>query len=202
MRSRPFLRDLRSFLSQPEDLLRAAAELADGPEGFLGDRQHRNLTERFGVTAESASAILGVADYLYVRASNLRMNVTDAVAQIDAVASSVEDPIALDEGRRDALAAILSFKRGYEQAIALGNSTSTGPHFTGINGSWAINLAELSNRETVRFPILSLTISWHDGTGNYHEAFLRMSDHDWERMNEQLKIVAEGRNSVEEILGL
>ena len=202
MRSRPFLRDLGAFLSQPEDLLRAVAELADGQEGFVGDRQHRDLTDRFGVTAEAASAILRIADYLYGRASSLRMGVAEAVVQIEGVASRLESPVSLDEERLAAIAAILSFKRDYEQAIARGKATSTGPHFTDINGSWAVNVAELANGETIRFPILSLTVSWHDGTGSYHEAFVRMLDEDWERLNEQLKTIADGRSSVGDILGL
>lgn len=202
MSSRPFLRDLRSFLSLSEDAIRATAELANGPDGFLGDRQSRELAERSGITADTALAVLRVADYLYLRAANLRMGPAEAVAQIAAVASSMDEPVILAEVHRDAIAAVLSFKSDYERTVAGRNATATGPHFTDVKGSWAVKLAELSNGETIRLPVLSLTITWHDGTGTYHEAFLQMSGRDWEKFNSQMKSVTDGRDAIEEILGL
>ena len=202
MRSRPFWRDLKLFLSQPEEALRAIAELGDSSEGFLGDRQRHDLNERFGIAPDSASEILRVADYLYIRASSLRMNAADAVAQVAAVASRVENPVVLDEGRRDAIAAILSFKSGYERTIATRNITTSGPHFSGVGGSWGVKMAQVSNGETVRIPILSLNVTWRDGVGNQREVFLQLSDRELENLNSQLQELANDRNAIDEILDL
>ena len=202
VRSRPFLRDFKSFLNQPEEVLWAIAELGDSPEGFLGDQQHNELNERFGIALDTASDILRVADYLYVRTGSLRMNAADAVAQVDAVASRVENPVFLDEGRRDAIVAILSFKSGYERTIATRNITASGPHFTGVGGSWGVKMAQVSNGETIRIPILSLNVTWHDGVGNHREVFLQLSDQEWESLNSQLQELDTDRNAINEILDL
>ena len=115
---------------------------------------------------------------------------------------AVENPVVLDEGRRDAIAAILSFKSGYERTIATRNITASGPHFSGVGGSWGVKMVQVSNGETVRIPILSLNVTWRDGVGNQREVFLQLSDRELENLNSQLQELANDRNAIDEILDL
>ena len=196
----PFIRDLRSFLSLSKDVLLAIAEIGNQPEGFTGRQQAQSLNARFGVPVNQAMRDLRIAEHLYIRISELGLDDTDAISQIDSIASQIQDPVTIDDKCRDAIIAVLSFKRDYEVATAAGKALANAPHFIGANGAWGIKPVKIRSGEIIKIPVVTLSIVWHDGTGNNHEAFLQMSDRDWEEFTSKLKGLTDSRKDVDELL--
>lgn len=39
----------------------------------------------------------------------------------------------------------------------------------------------------MRVPVLALSVAWHDGAGNSHEAFVQLSVQDWEALKSEVE---------------
>ena len=195
-----FVRDMRMFLELPARVLFGISEIGDSAEGFDAESQGGILRERFDLGIDSAARALRLAEYIYNRASDLRLEADDAAAQFAAAASNLENPISLDGERKDAVRAILSFKRDYEIARARSaTATSGGPHFIGVNGSWSVKPVRVRNGDVVNVPILAMSVTWHDGSENNHEAFFQMSAEDWEEFKSGIASIDEKREDVEDM---
>ena len=195
-----FVRDLRSFLTQNVEVLQAISDAGGGPNGFTGGSQSRDLNARYSVPINRANDCLRVAEYLYSRVAELELEVDDAVAQIVHIASGLDEPIVVDEQHREAVASILSFKRDFEASKAIQTATSGGPHFIDINGGWAVKPVRIRNGEVIKVPVIALSIIWHDGSGNNHEAFLQMSERDWTAFRGKIEALTSGRGELEALL--
>lgn len=198
--SSAFVRDLQSFFSQSAEVLLAISELGDEPEGFRASGHANVLNERFGVPLGVATVNLHIAAYLYDRAVDSGLNADEAAGQLVSVASGLKDPIEIDVDKRAAIVAILSFKRDYEATMASGKALANSPHFTGVSGSWSVKPVAMSNGEVVRVPVLSLSVTWHDGIGNAKEIFLQMSNRDWAMFNNSINAIDNGRKDIEDLL--
>ncbi len=195
-----FVRDLRSFLSLSEDILLAISDIGEKAEGFTGFEQAQSLKSRFDIPVDQAAAHLQIAEHLYHRVAQSGLDVSDAIAQIDAVASGLQNPVSLDDKRREALSRVLSFKRDYEISTAVGTALADGPHFITVNGSWSVRPVKIRNGEAIRVPIIALSIVWHDSTGTNHETFFQMSEIEWEEFNSKVAAFAENRGEMQAIL--
>ena len=195
-----FVRDMRMFLELPVRVLFGISEIGDSEEGFAAESHGRILRERFELGIDSATRALRLAEYIYNRASDLNLETDDAAAQLAAAASDLENPISVDDERRDAVRAILSFKRDYEITRARNaTATSGAPHFMGVNGSWNVKPVRVRNGEVVKAPILTMNIIWHDGSENSHEAFFQMSAEDWADFQSDIASIEERRKDVEDM---
>ena len=193
-----FARDLRAFLGLPEEALLAVARAEIRPEGFVS--QAVSLNAQFGIPMDEARGSLNIADYLYRRTADLGLAAADAAGQVATAASRMDVPVAVDDKRRNAIAAILSFRRDYEVAIATGKVIAQGPHFAGVNGFWGVKPVQMSNGEAIRVPVVTLSITWHDGLGNDKEAFLQMADRDWEAFTGEIAAISDSRKGIEGLL--
>ena len=195
-----FVRDMRMFLELPVRVLLGISEIGDSAEGFVAESHGRILRERFDLGIDSATRALRIAEYIYNRASNLNLETEDAASQLAAAASSLENPISIDSERKDAVRAILSFKRDYEIARARNvTATSGAPHCIGVNVSWNVKPVRVRNGEVVKVPILTMNVIWHDGSENSHEAFFQMSADDWTDFNAEIASIEEMRKDVEDM---
>ena len=193
-----FVRDMRMFLELPARVLFGISEIGDSAEGFAAESHGRILRERFDLGIDSAARALRFAEYIYNRASDLNLETDAAAAQFAAAASNLENPISIDCERKDAVRAILSFKRDYEIARARSaTATSGGPHFISVNGSWSVKPVRVRNGEVVKVPILAMSVIWHDGSENSHEAFFQMSAEDWAEFKSGIASIEEMREDVE-----
>ena len=194
--SSAFSQDLRSFSILPAEVLLAVAEIGDSQDGFYGNRQTHALSENFGIPHSTAAGVLRIADHFYVRAGSLGITAADAADQIVLAANRMGDSVEVDDIQRGAIETVLSFKRDYEMTLAAGRIMSKGPHFIGSTASWSVGQSRISNGETVSVPILSVSITWHDGVGNNHEAFFQMDDRDLGVLAELLKEIADSRQNI------
>ena len=196
-----FVRDMRSFLELPADVLLAISELGDSPDGFTGHEQARALNNRFNIGVGKIMHDLRYAEYLYERFTELDMEVADAITEISLAASELEEPISIDDSHRMAIEAVLSFKRNYEISKATkGGLTSSAPHFIRANGSWTIKPVKIQPEETIMAPVLTMSIVWHDGAGGRHEAFFQMSDDDWELFSNEMTALSDNRKGLEALI--
>lgn len=193
--SASFLRDLTSFLAMPEDVLMAIAESGGGSEGFRGSNLAQDLRRGWGTPLTEAVGALLIAEHLYRRKIDLNISIDDAVEQLAIVASDMEPPIHIDEKHREAIAAVLSFKREYEVSLATSKAVVEGPHYVGANGSWGVKSVPISSGEVVQIPVLSFSIIWHDGAENHHEMFLQMVDRDWEDFTGKINALSDSRGN-------
>ena len=129
-----------------------------------------------------------MADHLYRRAAELELDVTDAVNQIIVIASGMTVPVEIDDKRRNAISEVLSFKRDYEVTIATARAVANAPHFTGIAGSWSVKPVQMSNGEVIRVPVLTLSITWHDGLGMIRKPFCRWQTGIGKHLPEKLQL--------------
>lgn len=193
-----FRRDLTSFLSQPEQVLRVISTLATGEEGFAPG-QALALGEQTDITPDDGAKLLRVAEYLYNRVSEEHIGLNAAVEQLAEAGKTLDVP--LGEEQRRGVEEILSYKREYEFGrLARQRATSKGPHFVGIDGSWRIHNYRTRENETVSVPVLGLSISWHDGSGT-HEAFTQMTVTEWDEFNARVERLSEERRHLEAFLG-
>ena len=195
-----FVRDLRSFLTQNVEVLQAISEAGDGPDGFTDASQSRDLNARYSIPINRATGCLRVAEYLYSRVAELELEVDDAVTQIVDVAAGLDEPIVVDEQHSEAVASVLSFKRGFEASKAIGTATSGGPHFIDVNGGWAVKPVRIRNGEVIKVPVIALSIVWHDGSGNNREAFLQMSERDWTAFRDKIEALTSSRRELDALL--
>ena len=196
-----FVRDMQSFLSLSSDIIFAISELANAPDGFTGHEQARTLSNRYGLQVGRAMRDLRFAEYLYDRFTDIDMELTDAVDEIALAASEFEDPVTIDVQQRDAIREVLSFKREYEISKALKTrATSNAPHFMKVKGVWTIRPIRVEHKETIMSPVLNMSIVWHDGAGNSHEAFFQMSDDDWREFSGEIEALAESRRDIDTIV--
>ena len=184
----------------PKDAMMAIAEVGNRPEGFTGSNAARILNDRLDITVGEAVRSLRIAEYLYHRVADLGLEVTEAVRQLDAISSKMDAPVHLDDERKGAITAVLAFKRDYEVTTATRESITNGPHLAGINGSWNVKLAKISNGEVINIPVMTLRIVCHDGSNNIHEIFLQISDRSWRRLINEIKALDESRKDVENLL--
>jgi hypothetical protein len=195
-----FVRDFRLFFSQKADVLQAISEAADSPDGFTGGLRAQGLNARFGLPVSHATGCSRIAEYLYRRVAESEMDTDEAVNQIVAVAAGLDEPITVDERQREALADVVSFKRDLETEMAVTTATSNAPHFIDVNGGWAIKPVRIRNGEVVKVPVVTLSLIWHDGSGNNHEAYLQMSEEDWATFNEKVGSLSNRRQELESLL--
>ena len=196
-----FAQDLRSFLNLSEEVLLAISELGNNPDGFRGQEQAQSLSSRFDIRSDRVIRDLRVAEYLYNRFADSEMNVEEALDEISSVASQWDEPVELDDQRRDALRDMLSLKREYEVSKAVkGGTTGSAPHFVRLAGAWAIRPVRVRSEDPIMAPILTMSIVWHDGSGNQHEAYFHMGDDDWSELQKEIKSLAESRTELEPLL--
>ena len=195
-----FIRDLNLFFSQSTDVLKTMSDIGDSPDGFVGQQQAQRLRSEFNVPVGQALNCFRIAAYLYNRVSELHMDVDEAVRELIAIAGGLEPAVPIDEQKQSAMAEMLSFKREYEVASAISKATSDAPHFTSLNGTWAVTPVTIRNGDTVRVPVIYLTIGWHDGGGNHHEAFVHMTREDWTEFFSEVQAISDRFNDVERLL--
>ena len=196
-----FVRDLRSFLGLSEEVLLAISEIGNNPDGFRGQAQAQSLRSRFDIRSDKVIRDLRVAEYLYDRFTDSEMDVEEALDEISSVASQWDEPIEVGALRRDALRAVLSLKREYEVSKAVkGGTTGSAPHFVRLAGAWAVRPVRVRSEDPIMAPILTMSIVWHDGSGNQHEAYFHMSDDDWSTLQKEVKALSESRTELEPLL--
>ena len=195
-----FMRDFKSFVTLPVEALLAIAELGNEPEGFVGRPQALGLVSRFKIPMDKTLRDLRVAEYLYSRVSELELDTAAAVEQVASVSAGLEGKLELSLEQRDAIARILSFKRAYEMSAARKAPLAGVPHFAGLGGSWSVKLVRTREGETVKVPVLTTGISWHDGVLNHHQAFFCLSERDWSEFTRQVQSFAEGHKDIDELL--
>lgn len=196
-----FMRDLKSFLGLSEDVLLAISELGNQPDGFVGFVQSQTLNARFGIPVDKAMRDLRIAKFLYDRVTELDLDTANAAHQLAAMASGLlEDQIPIDDKRRNAIKAVLSFKPAFEIYRVKSKSVNDSPHFVGINGSWNIKPIRTREGETLKVPIMGMSIVWHDSSGNHHEAFFHMDDQDWDELSSKISALSDSRKELEDLL--
>jgi hypothetical protein len=112
----------------------------------------------------------------------------------------LDEPLTIDENRREAISGILSFKREFEVGMAITAATADAPHFIDVNGAWAVKPVRIRNGEVIRVPLITLSIVWHDGSGNNHEAFLQLSERDWSAFRDKVETLAGNQKELEVLL--
>lgn len=196
-----FVRDLKSFLSLSGDVLLAISELGNQPDGFVGLVQSRTLNARFGIPVDKAMRDLRIAKFLYDRVTELDLDIDNAARQLaDMAPGLLEDPISIDDERHNAIKAVLSFKPASEISRVKSKSVNDSPHFVGINGSWNIKPIRTREGETLKVPVMTMSIVWHDSSGNHHEAFFHMDDEDWDEFSSKTSALADSRKELEDLL--
>ena len=199
LHSPSFIRDLRSFLSQTVEVLGAISEAGNGSDGFTGGTHAQDLAAQYGIPVTRSTGSLRVAEYLFHRVADGEFEIPEAVNELVTVAAGLDEPIEFDEQRQGVVADILSFKRDFEAAMAVTTATSDAPHFIDVNGSWGIKPVQIRNGEVIRVPVITLSIVWHDGPGNNHEAFLQMSERDWKTFTDKLENLGNSRATLDNI---
>lgn len=195
-----FTRDFKSFVTLPAELLLAIAELGNATEGFVGHAQAQGLATRFQVPLDKMLRDLRVAEYLYSRVSQLKMDTVVAVEQVVTVAAGLEGIVEIHPRQREAIAEVLSFKRDYEISSARKAPLSGVPHFAGLSGSWSVKPVRTRDGEIVKVPMLAMSLNWHDGALNHQQAFFCLSEWDWAEFSRQVQSIAEGRKDIDELL--
>ena len=195
-----FVRDLLAFLRLPTDVLLIIADVGDEPDGFVGPSKAHRLNSLFDIPTNEASSILRITKHLYDKVTELRMDVDEAVNELDSVASGMTPPVVVDEQKREAIREVLSFKQGYEKSNTDVKALATGPHYTGSDGAWGIKLYHLRNGEAVKVPVMMLSIGWHDGGGGHNEVFFQMDDEDWGNFTKKIDALSDARASLGELL--
>ena len=195
-----FIRDLRGFLSLREDVLLAISEIGGGPEGFSGRPQAEDLNARFGVPIDEATRVLLLVEHLYDRVTELGLSTSETVSQIASIALGLEEPIEIDTRKRDAIEAVFSFKRDYEIANATSKALDNVPHFVDVNGDWSVKLIRTREGESVKIPVLTMSVIWHDSSLNHRQTTFFLSDEDWSEINTAMKAIADRREEINELL--
>src|SRR6266540_1535487 len=173
--SKRFRDDLKSFLSLPSNAMSAIASLANDVDGFDPSQKAALLSERSHLTPDEASQILTTAGYFYDRVTERRLAPSDAVQVLGDIGVSLG--LSLSEDQRHALEEVLSYKKEYERGkYARLQAVNVGPHFLALEGGWSIKVFRTRQDEQVKVALLGLSVIWHDGHGNYHEAFFNMTD--------------------------
>lgn len=196
-----FVRDLTSFLNLSEDALLAIAGFGNESDGFVGSSQAHDLKTRFDIPTSQAMGVLRIAKYLYDRVSESSLDVADAVSQVDSIASDLNPPLSITDPQRNAIESILSYKRAYEISEAHSKALADAPHFSDVSGSWGVKLFQTRAGEPVKVPVMTLTLTWHDGSGDHHETFIQLSDEDWEDFGNKIKDLDSRRKPLNELLG-
>ncbi len=195
-----FRRDLRSFLDLSVETLLHISDIGNRLARFAGDSQAQSLNNQFNVPVGKAMRDLRVAEYLYGRVAETGLEVDSAVEEIVSFAATLDRPVEIADEKRRAFEAILSFNQEHDIASANARSLRGVPHFVDANGSWTIRPVRNRAREIVKVPVVTMSISWHDSSGNDHEAFFYMSERDLDRISESLSSLADSRRDIEEIL--
>ena len=195
-----FIRDLKSFLSLPEDVLLAISELGNGPEGFSGVSQSETLKTRFDIPIDKAMRALRIAEHLYHRVTDLGLNDATAADQIISIISRLDESIEIDNQKRKAIEAVLSFKRAYEISNVTVKALENVPHFLDVNGSWNIKIVRTREGEIIKVPVVTMSVVWHDHSINHRQAFFYMDEEDWDEFNTKMKSLADNRKDIEDLL--
>ncbi len=182
-----FVRDLRAFLNLGSEVLLTVSQIGDSADGFAGSEQFLTLSETSGVSLNEARGALRVAEYLYNRVTELGVDAATAADEISFIGSTIQDPVEVSDNQRKAIATILSYKDAYERSSAVSKALREGPHFTGFSGTWTVKYIPIRGGEVVRVPVLALSVAWHDGAGNSHEAFVQLSVQDWEALKSEVE---------------
>ena len=177
------------------------AEFGNESDGFVGSSQANRLNSRFDVPTSQAMGVLRIAKYLYNRVSEASLDVADAASQVDSIASGLNPPLSITDPQRNAIERILSYKREYEISEAHSKALADVPHFSDVSGSWGVKLFQTRAGESVRVPVMTLTLTWHDGSGDHHETFIQLSDEDWEDLGNKIKDLDSRRKLLNELLG-
>ena len=193
-----FARDLRVFLNLPASSLLAISEIGSGENGFMGPAQYRSLSERAEVPMTEARAALQIATYLYDRVTELGIEVSDAAGQIAEIAARIPDPVAVDQQKREAIAAVLDFKSGHERSHAVAMALENGPHFLRIAGSWMVKRVQMREGDPLEVPVLNFSVVWHDATGTNYEAFVQMSSDDWSEFRDTVEEINRDYNAIDD----
>lgn len=170
------------------------AEIGKRAEGFRGENLAQGLNETFGTPVSEAIGGLLIAEHLYRRKMDVKIDLPDAVIQLATIAAQMDPPIEPDDKRKAAITEVLSFKRDYEVSLAASKVVVQGPPFVGMNGSWGVIPVQISDGEFVQIPVLSLSLTWHDAAENHHEVFLQMVSQDWEDFTEKIDSLTASRN--------
>ena len=140
-----------------------------------------------------------MASYLYDQVTNQQLEVSVALDYLEQTAMDLA--ISQDESRRPALAELLSYKREYEIVRdARDRVTGDIPHYIEITGSWNIRVHRTREDESVKVPLLGLSLLWHDTTGGRHQAFCFLNDSNWEDFMENMDLIAHERQLLQEYL--
>jgi hypothetical protein len=195
-----FLSDFRSFIGLSAEQLKVVDSLAQTPDGYSPSKQSERLASEAGISSDSATATLRVAEYLYERCREHQIPVEEALDQLADAASSLDISV---EDRREILRSILRAKPDYEagrhaslQAIAALS------HFVGIEGVWDIR--PVFNRETreivANVPVLLVSINWHDAVGNNYSAQFQLDEEDWAELRSDFDELEKRWNVIQEQL--
>ncbi len=198
--STAFVRDFEVLLNLSADALLAISKSDDGQDGFIGHGHSRNLNARFNIPIDKAARVLRIVEHLYNRVSALDLDVTAAVDQISSIASELEAPIKLDDQKRDALKAVLSFNRAYELPMATAKALDNVPHYGGVAGEWSVKPIRIRDGEIVKVPVVTVSVYWHDSTANHKQAFFYMSDADWDEFVSKVEAIKDNRKDIEDLL--
>ena len=179
-----------------EEVLLAIAEIKSRSDSFPGFHQVSSLQSRFGFSLQEASAHLRMADHLSHSAVQKNLGPEQAADEIVAVASEIHEPVRVEERQRTAIAAILSADFGENPPTAR-LALASGPHFIGIEGFWSLRPVKTSSDNILAVPIVSLNISWHDHSGAPHEAFIQLSEADWQEFRDKVTTIEDLRKDLE-----
>ena len=193
---RPFVRDMREFLDSSEELLRAMPKLMEGEEEPVDQSAANQLGLRLDIPIERIFRVMHFVEFICRRADEAGLEPEDATNQLTSIAAQLEDPISVDQARKDVIREIFSTRKR-EPSTDVGDY----PHFISARGFWSIRPYRTREGEINKVPMMSMSVIWHDGTGNNREAFFQLTDKDWQSFRDTLNELATMRdNLIEDML--
>lgn len=107
------------------------------------------------------------------------------------------------ETKKSALQGLVSLKDHYEAgSYAESRATSVVAHFGGIDAVWDIRpiFHRQTSRIIRRIPVLIMGVSWHDNTGEHHEASFQLTAEQWGELKSKIAEIDVQWNSISEEL--
>jgi hypothetical protein len=195
-----FQDDVRAFLSLPHSTVLAISQIVADSDGFAVSKKAPILAQQCSLAYAKAAQVLTTARYFYDRSTEKGISSEGTIEALSAIASSLEIPPFSSE-LRQALEKLFAYKNAYEKGeFARSQAAHNGPHFLDLQGSWSFAVFRTRQGESVKVPILGLSVSWHDRQGNDHEAFFQMTDPQWEEFKAAITDIDQARDHLKKLL--
>ncbi|MCH7698127.1 MAG: hypothetical protein IH865_04220 [Chloroflexi bacterium] len=193
-----FRRDLKELLTLGTKPILALNRMAEeSADGISPADQTAGLALETELETAEARRVILVASVLYESCRDQRLPVDDAIGQLADIAD--EMGISSFSDNADSFAELLSVKSKYEtEGYARLQAKAVVPHLMDLDGVWDIR--PIFHRESgeiiKRYPILLLSVSWHDDSGSAHSASFQLDDDDWADFTKQVHELEEQRSAL------